>query len=106
MDLALNKLQWLIRRKTKPNLLNLVAVLQSSEDPSNSFEPRLAPNVIKRNRQLIFVLRECVSSSTVTFLVPEEQKETLQEAILKACLSIRNILAFVKDRFHAWLQVP
>ena len=52
--------------------------------------PRHA-DVVRRNRLVIFVIRECVSSYTTALLIPDERKETLRGAILKICLPITPI---------------
>ena len=64
----------------------LITVPQSSEEPSNSLDLRIAADVIKRHQQLVYV-----SFCTATLLIPDEQKETLREAILKTYLPIKLI---------------
>ena len=69
----------------------LSSVKQSSENPSCAIGLSFAADVVKRNRQLIFILRECTSSYTVSLLITDEQKATLRDAILKTCLPIRPL---------------
>ena len=50
-----------------------------------------AANVIKRLRQLILVLRECVTSFTATTLIEDERHHTLRDAIIRLCVPIRPL---------------
>ena len=46
-------------------------------------------DILKRgNRQLILVVRECVSSCTISCLVQKEQHTTLREAIIQICVEL------------------
>ena len=51
---------------------------QSTCDPPNSVGITFAADVIKRYRQLVFVLRETVISFTCTCLIEDERKDTLR----------------------------
>lgn len=64
---------------------------QSSEDPSEAIGLTFAADVLKRNCQLIFVLRECVSSYTVACLITDEKRDTLRDAILRLALELRPL---------------
>ena len=70
---------------------SLVAIPWSSEEPPNTHGLKFAADVVRRNRRVIFVIRECVSSYTTALLIPDERKEKLRDAILKTCLPIRPI---------------
>ena len=48
-------------------------------------------DVIKRSRQLILVLRECVTSFTATTLIDDEQHTTLRYAIIRLCVQMRPL---------------
>ena len=61
---------------------------QSSEDPTEAFGRSFAADVLKRNRQLILILRESVTSYTKTRLIPDEKGNTLREAILTMILEL------------------
>ena len=64
---------------------------QSTGDPPASIGIQFAADVIKRNRQLVFVLRECVTSYTSTCIIPNEQKDTLREALIRLCIELRPL---------------
>ena len=48
-------------------------------------------DVIKRARQLIFVLRETVTSHTSSLLIHDERTETLRDALLQLCPPLRPL---------------
>ena len=58
---------------------------QVSEPPPDTLCISFALDVMRRYRQCILVLRECVSSFTKTAIIRDEKHETLRDAIL--CLS-------------------
>ena len=60
-------------------------VKQSSEDPPETVGVSFAADVLKRERQLILILRETVTSYTSTCLINDEKQGTLRDAL--ACLS-------------------
>ena len=66
---------------------------QSPETPTEMFECSYAADVLKRNQQLILVLREweCVTSYTKTRLIPDERGGTLREAILTIILDLHPL---------------
>ena len=66
-------------------------IKQSSEDPPDVVGVAFAADVLRRNKQIIFVLRETVTSYTVTRLLDNEQHETLRDAIVSCCLELRPI---------------
>ena len=51
-------------------------VPQSSEEPTETFGTMFAADVLKRNCQLVLLLRECVTSYTVACLIPDEKRNT------------------------------
>ena len=59
---------------------------QASEMPCEAIGTSFAADILKRERQLILVLRETVTSYTVARFVPDEKGDTLRNAIL--CLSM------------------
>jgi hypothetical protein len=63
----------------------------SSEKPTETFGIMFAADVLKRNCQLVLVLRECVTSYTVACLIPDEKRDTLREAILRLALELRPL---------------
>ena len=67
------------------------ATPQSTGDPPSVVGVSFAADVIKRSRQLIFVLRETVTSYTVSMLISDERKETLCSALLQLCTPLRPL---------------
>ncbi len=53
--------------------------------PPESVGIQFAADVMRRNRQFIFVLRECATSFTVTCFIPDERSNSLREAIVSTC---------------------
>ena len=56
-------------------------ISQSTEDPPEVPGTRYAADVLKRERQLIFVLRETVTSYTMTSIIPSEKADTLRSIL-------------------------
>ena len=64
---------------------------QSSEDPPESVGLSFAADVLKRNRQFIFVLRETVTSYTAACLIDNEKHETLREALARLVIELHPL---------------
>jgi len=64
---------------------------QSTSDPPEAMGTLFAADVLKRESQLVLVLRECVSSYTVTCLIDNEQRDTLRSALIFMCLELRPL---------------
>ena len=64
---------------------------QSSCDPPESIGISFAADVLKRERQLIFILRECVTSFTSACFVESERRDPLREAIIELCVPLRPL---------------
>ena len=64
---------------------------QTTSVPPDVVGVSFAADVLKRSRQFILVLRETVTSSTVTRLIPDEKKETLQTTLLQLCMELRPL---------------
>ena len=62
---------------------------QSTSPPPDAIGRPFAADVIKRSRQLIFVLRETVTSYTSSVSLEDERHQTLRDAIVKLCLELR-----------------
>lgn len=67
------------------------AVEQSSCDPPEAVGSSFAADVLKRARQLILVVRECVTSFTAALLIADERKETLRDGIISLCIGLRPL---------------
>ena len=64
---------------------------QSTSLPSEAVGVSFAADIIKRSRQLILALRECVTSFTATTLEEDEQRHTLRDAIIRLCVQMRPL---------------
>lgn len=62
---------------------------QSTSPPPETIGQSFAADVIKRSRQLIFVLRETVTSYTSSLFLENERHQTLRDAIIKLCVEMR-----------------
>ena len=64
---------------------------QSSCEPPVAVGVSFAADVLKRSRQLIMVLRECVTSYTSTLILEDERHHTLRDAIIRLCIQLRPL---------------
>ena len=64
---------------------------QSSEVAPQSIGVSFAADVARRHRQLILVLRETVSSYTLTTLIKSEKLEDLRNALIVLCSQLRSL---------------
>ena len=64
---------------------------QSTADPPEVVGISYAADIVKRDRQLILVLRECVTSYTVTCFVNDERRDTLRESLIQLCIGLRPL---------------
>ena len=64
---------------------------QSSSPPPDAVGVSFAADVIKRSRQLILVIRECVTSFTATTLMEDERHNTLRDALIRLCVQMRPL---------------
>ena len=62
---------------------------QSTSPPPDAIGRSFAADVIKGSRQLIFILRETVTSYTSSVSLEDERHQTLRDAIVKLCLEVR-----------------
>ena len=75
-------------------------VKQSKNPP-----PETDADVIKRAKQFILVLRECVTSYTVSTLLPKEPHGTLRDAHISLCINMRPLdgpLAVIRTDPAPW----
>ena len=66
-------------------------VEQTSLDPPETVGVTLSADIIKRARQLILVLRECVTSYTIASLVTDETHHSLRDALISLCIELRPV---------------
>lgn len=64
---------------------------QTTSTPPEHLGATFAADVIKRYKQLIFVLRETVSAFTLTAFIPSEKHEDLRGALLSLCADVRSL---------------
>ena len=64
---------------------------QTTSLPPEAVGVSFAADVIKRSKQLILVLRECVTSFTATTLLEDERHHTLRDAIIRLCIQMRPL---------------
>ena len=62
---------------------------QSTSPPPDAIGRSFAADIIKRFCQLIFVLRETVTSYSYSVSLEDERHQTLHDAIAKLCLELR-----------------
>ena len=56
---------------------------QSTQPPPDAVGTSFAADVARRNRQFILVIRECVTSLTLTCLIENERQETLKSHLIR-----------------------
>ena len=66
------------------------AVEQSTTTPRDCVR---AADMIKSNRHLILVVRECVTSFTPTRLLEDERHQSLWDALIRLCIELRPLAA-------------
>ena len=64
---------------------------QSTSDPPDAVGVSFAADVMKRERQLIFVIRECVTSYTTGCIIEDERSETLRSALIRMCIELKPL---------------
>ena len=64
---------------------------QSTGNPPEVVGISYAADVIKREKQLILVLRECVTSYTASCLIDDERRDTLRDSLVKLCIGLRPL---------------
>jgi hypothetical protein len=66
-------------------------VEQSTSDPPEAVGVNFAADIIKRNLQLILVLRETVTSYTAACIVANEQRITVRNALIQLAIELRPL---------------
>ena len=64
---------------------------QSTGDPPETIGVSFSADVIKRNRQLILVVRENTTSFTASCHVDSERHDTLRDALIRLCIELRPL---------------
>jgi hypothetical protein len=66
-------------------------IKQSTGDPPDAVGCTFAADVLKRERQLILVLRETVTSYTTACIIDNEQSVSLRSALIQLCIDLRPL---------------
>ena len=66
-------------------------VSQSSDDSPEVFGISFAADVIKRCHQLILLLRECSTSYTRSYLIPDEKHDSLRDALTRLIVDLHPL---------------
>ena len=64
---------------------------QSTSPPPSAIGLQFAADIMKRYRQLVLVLRETVTSYTLTTFIDSERHECLRDAIITLCAEMRSL---------------
>ena len=64
---------------------------QSSCNPPSRVGINLAADIMKRSKQLIFVLRETTTSYTLAEIIPDETVRSVAQALVKMCSILRPV---------------
>ena len=64
---------------------------QSSEEAPWSIGASFATDVARRHQQLILILRETISSYTLTTIIKSEKHEDLYDALIVLCSQLRSL---------------
>ncbi|XP_056001758.1 uncharacterized protein LOC130048742 [Ostrea edulis] len=62
---------------------------QTTSDPPETIGGLFAADVMKREKQLVFIMRECISSYTTARITEDEKAETLRTAVIQSCIELR-----------------
>ena len=73
--------------KQVPNSL----VKQSSEDPPEAIGTSFAADVLKRNRQIILVVRKTMTSFTTVCLLENERHDTLRDGLIHLIVGLHTL---------------
>ena len=66
-------------------------IKQSTSDPPETVAVSFSADVIKRCRQLILVVRETVTSYTVTAIIENERHDTLRDMLIRLSVELRPL---------------
>ena len=66
-------------------------VSQSSDDPPEVIGVSFAADIIKHNRQLILVLRECTTSFTASCLIGDKMHDTPCDALTQLIIGLHAL---------------
>jgi hypothetical protein len=89
MDKAIQSITSLCHQCASLNKVPHTLVEQSTGDPPVAVGVAFAADVLKRERQLVLVIREEVTSYTAACLIDSERRDSLREALIRLCIELR-----------------
>ena len=89
MDKAVNRVTTSCHHCASLRTVPTTVVKQSKNPPPETERISFAAGVIKRAKQFILVLRECVTSCTVSSLLPNERHDTPRDSLISLCINMR-----------------
>ena len=81
MDKAVDRVTTSCHQCASLRTVPTTLVKQSTNPPPQTVGISFAADVTKRAKQFILVLRECVTSYTVSSLLPDERQDTVRDAL-------------------------
>ena len=69
---------------------------QSSVEPPSHVGSSYAADIIKRNKQLILILRETVTSYTTSMFISDEGHKSIRDAIITLAAAVKNIGVIIR----------
>ena len=91
MDKAINQVTTCCHHCASLRTTPHMKITQSTSDPPESVGISFAADVIKRNRQLILVVRENVTSLTASCFIESERHDILRDALIRLCVDLRPL---------------
>ena len=64
---------------------------QTTSEPPDAVGITFAADVMKREKQLILVVRECVTSYTAACIIEDERADTLRSSLVQLCIAMRPL---------------
>ena len=91
MDKAVDRVTTSCHHCASLHTVPTTVVKQSTNPPPDTVGISFAADVIKRAKQFILVLRECVTSYTVSTLLPNKRHDTLCDALISLCINMQPL---------------
>ena len=91
MDKAVDRITTSCHHCVSLRTVATTLVKQSNNPPPETVGISFAADVINRAKQFILVLRECVTSYTISTLLPNERHDTLRDGLISLCINTRPL---------------
>ncbi len=91
LDKAIDRTSATCHHCTSIKKIPNVVVPQSTGDPPDAIGVTFAADIMRRSRQFILVVRECVTSLTMSCLVEDERHDTLRRYLIQLCNHVRPL---------------